>query len=193
MVEVLNRLERGWQARKDATCLIAQSIQGQPPASDQLSCRPRSEPFKIDPFAARSDFGVDTLWRPRRYLCSSFVALGRGSVRDEATGLTWQQSGSPYPLSWRDAQDYIAGLNCDRFASQSGWRLPTAPELLSLLRPTPHGEDFCIEPVFDLRQRTLWSCDRRSFIAAWFVNIEMGFVSWQDMSARCFARAVCSV
>jgi serine/threonine-protein kinase len=38
----------------------------------------------------------------------------------------------------------------------------------------------------------LWSSDRRSFVAAWFVNTEMGFLGWQDFNAECYARAVCS-
>jgi serine/threonine-protein kinase len=49
-----------------------------------------------------------------------------------------------------------------------------------------------IEPVFDRRQTALWSSDRRSFAAAWFVSTEMGFVAWQDFSAGCYVRAVCS-
>jgi serine/threonine-protein kinase len=84
----------------------------------------------------------------------------------------------------------VAGLNREHFAGRSDWRLPTAPELLSLLNPTPHGEDFCVQPAFDRRQRTLWSCDRRSFRAAWFVDLEMGFAAWRDFSAGCWVRAV---
>jgi len=100
--------------------------------------------------------------------------------------------GLPYPLSWREARAYVAGLNRVRLAAHDRWRLPTTPELMSLLTPTPRGRDFCIEPIFDLQQKTLWSSDRRSFTAAWFVNIEMGFVGAQDFSAGFYARAVCS-
>jgi serine/threonine-protein kinase len=66
-------------------------------------------------------------------------------------------------------------------------------ELMSLLTITPHGEDFCIEPIFDPRQRALWSADRRSFTAAWYVSIDMGFVSWQDFSAYYHVRAVSDI
>lgn len=62
---------------------------------------------------------------------------------------------------------------------------------MSLLSQTPHRESFCVEPLFDPVQSTLWSADRRSFTAAWFVNVEMGFVAGQDFSARCYVRAVC--
>jgi len=44
--------------------------------------------------------------------------------------------------------------------------------------------------VFDREQRWLWSADRRSYMAAWFVSVELGYVSHQDFSALNFARAV---
>jgi serine/threonine-protein kinase len=191
MLEALDRLEREWQTRRDATCLMASQLGNPAPAFDHSAAGLRSHAIKIDPSRAREAFGVDGLWRPSPYVDNRFTALGDGSVRDDATGLVWQQFGSPYPLSWTDSRDYVAELNREGFASCDGWRLPTAPELTSLLRPIPHQADFCIEPVFGRRQTTLWSCDRRSFTAAWFVDIEMGFVSWQDLNARCYVRAVC--
>lgn len=66
----------------------------------------------------------------------------------------------------------------------------TTPELLSLLSRTPHGEDFCVESAFDYRQTAFWSADRRSFTAAWFVDVAMGFAGWQDFSAQVYVRAV---
>ena len=192
MLDALNRLEREWRTRRDATCLMAPPPISPAPPSDLSVSRLRSQAIKIDPSRARATFHVDGLWRPSPYIDNRLAALGDGTIRDDATSLVWQQFGSPYPLSWQDSGDYVAELNRKRFASHNGWRLPTAPELMSLLTPTPHQADFCIEPVFDRRQKTLWSCDRRSFAAAWFVNIEMGFVSWQDLNARCYVRAVCS-
>ena len=61
---------------------------------------------------------------------------------------------------------------------------------MSLLTATAHGEDFCMEPIFDSHQRALWSCDRRSFTAAWYVSVDLGFVAWQDFSAYFYVRAV---
>ncbi len=111
---------------------------------------------------------------------------------DAATGLTWQQSGSPYAVDWHAARGYVAELNRSRRGGRNDWRLPTTPELMSLIAPAPHGADFCVAPVFDRTQKTLWSADRRSFTAAWFVDVESGFVAWQDLSARCHVRAVCA-
>ena len=48
----------------------------------------------------------------------------------------------------------------------------------------------CIEPLFDPHQTTLWSCDRRSYMAAWYASLKLGFIGWHDFSARHFVRAV---
>jgi serine/threonine-protein kinase len=192
MTAALDALEREWRARRDRTCLLTPSeptsVSGSPPRPVRL----RSTPFKCDPEQAASAFGVDALWRPAGFIRNQYTVHGQEVVRDSATDLDWQLSGSPYPLSWSEAHAYVAALNRDSFAGRTGWRLPTAPELMSLLTPTPHGADFCIEPVFDRRQHTLWSSDRRSFAAAWFVSVEMGFVAWQDFSAGSYVRATCS-
>jgi len=191
MLQALNRLEQEWQTRRDATCLLA-SPRPTPEPSSSCAAALRSQAVKMGPARAKAAFAVDGLWRPSPYTNNRLTLLGDDIVRDDATGLSWQQSGSPYALPWQDAHDYVSDLNRRHFASRVGWRLPTAPELMSLLRPTPHQADFCIESLFDRRQKILWSCDRRSYMAAWYVDVEMGFVSWQDFSARCYVRAVCS-
>ncbi|MBI5896192.1 MAG: DUF1566 domain-containing protein, partial [Desulfobacterales bacterium] len=113
-------------------------------------------------------------------------------VFDSATRLVWQRAGCPYPRTWSEAGDYIQSLNADKFAGHEGWRLPTIDELATLLRPTPQVQDLCISPLFDPVQRWLWSADRRSFTAAYYVDVQLGFVGWQDLSARYYVRAVCS-
>jgi serine/threonine-protein kinase len=193
MLSDLLARERDWQSRRDRICRLpeAESLPAADPNPQLHALRPF--PIKIDPGRAKAQFGADDLWRPAAYIFNRFSGFPDGTVRDASSGLIWQQSGSPYPVSWREAQAYVSALNRSRFASREGWRLPTAPELMSLLRPTPHGRDFCVEPTFDLRQKTLWSSDRRSFTAAWFVNSEMGFVGWQDLDGGCYARALCGV
>jgi serine/threonine protein kinase len=190
MQAALAQLERAWQDRRDRICRLAPPPESARPAI-QHPLAPRRAALKIDPRRARVDFGADGLWRPAAFVQNDLHSPSPELLRDEATGLTWQQSGSPYPLTWPGARDYVCALNRRGFAARTGWRLPTAPELMSLLSQTPHGEAFCLEPLFDRVQSTLWSADRRSYTAAWFVNVEMGFVAWQDFSARCYVRAVC--
>ncbi len=192
MLDDLRGREAEWQARQDRICRMpgaaVVSAAGPNPHLHAL----RSFPIKIDPRRAKSEFGADDLWRPAAYGVERFCAFPDGTVRNTSSGLIWQQSGTPYPVSWSEAHGYVNGLNRARFASRDGWRLPTIPELMSLLRPTPHGRDFCVEPMFDARQKTLWSSDCRSFTAAWFADSEMGFVGWRDLDGGCYARALCS-
>jgi len=191
MMQSLDALDHDWQARRARTCLLASAA---PPTVATSPPRPvglRRAPVKIDPARAKAEFHLDALWRPSAFIQNRFTILEQEAVHDAATGLVWQVSGSPYPVSWQESHEYVAGLNQHAFAGRNRWRLPSTPELMSLLTPTPHAADFCIESVFDYRQKTLWSADRRSFTAAWWVSIEMGFVAWQDFSAGCYVRAVC--
>jgi serine/threonine-protein kinase len=183
----LERLEQHWQARRERICRLAPPP-APAPAPARLSLR--RTPARIDSARARTDFGVDRLWRPAPIVVNDLAPAGPGALHDRATGLIWQQSGSPYPLTWPAAKAYVDALAHLGPGAGSGWRLPTTPELLSLLSRTPHGEDFCVEPAFDPRQTALWSVDRRSFTAAWYVDVAMGFAGWQDVSARVYVRAV---
>jgi hypothetical protein len=120
-----------------------------------------------------------------------YTAPSADMVFDRATHLVWQRAGSRYPHPWSQAHAYIQRLNAERFAGHDNWRLPTIDELVTLLRPAPQIQDLCIAPLFDPRQRWLWSSDRRSFVAAYYVDVQLGFVGWQDLSAAYYVRAVC--
>lgn len=153
----------------------------------------RSRPAKARPAEARLLFNVDALWRPRGYPAPELQDQGNGTVRDKGHGLLWEQSGSAYPLTWPQAGEYIGGLNEKAYAGRSDWRLPTVDELLSLITAGPPGHSHCPAPPLDPEKNNLWSADRRSFTAAWFVSIDLGYVFWQDFTCHYFARAVCSV
>ena len=150
----------------------------------------RSTPVKAAPSDAAGRFGLDELWRPKRFVSNDFIDNGDGTVRDGTTGLVWEKDGSGGKMTWHDANRYVAGLNAARFAGRTDWRLPTVEELMSLLIPVPHRDDYCMEPIFGRARKWLWSADRRSFSAAWYVSADMGYVSWQDFTCRFFVRAV---
>jgi serine/threonine protein kinase len=190
--EMLGRLEalaQAWEEKKARLCTLPEvrpADLGPPPARLHL----RRQAVKVPPSQAAQRFAIDGLWRPRRYLANDFRLPAPGVVEDPMTGLTWQQSGSEYPLSWHQAWDYVADLNRARFGSLQNWRLPTIDELISLLTPVAHGRDLCTASLFDPTQKWLWSSDRRSYTAAWYVSVELGFVAWQDFSAYYYVRAV---
>jgi serine/threonine protein kinase len=191
MGQSLKELAEHWADQKAKTCAVFLGEPVQPTRTTSAEIL-RSIPLKISPGKAASLFRVDALWRPQPYGASDF-RLGSDRteiVQDKATGLIWQQSGSAFPLTWSQARAYVANLNEQQFSGRSGWRMPTIEELRTLLRPPSRGEDLCLAPVFDPTQRRLWSCDRRSYTAAYYVDCEMGFVGWQDFSAPFFVRGV---
>jgi serine/threonine-protein kinase len=192
MLRALEQLAADWEERKERICTIAPPLRAKKKDATGSRRILRAQSIKVRPRQAREVFQLDQLWRPRHYVSNDFKEHGEATVLDGVTGLVWQQDGSDYPMTWNEAQVYVQRLNSERFAGRSNWRLPTVPELSSLLTETGHSADLCIEPIFSQEKRWLWSADRRSFVAAWYVSVDMGFVSWQDFSCRYFVRAVCS-
>ncbi|MGD9036769.1 MAG: protein kinase [Syntrophobacterales bacterium] len=192
MLQALEQLAADWQERKEQICSVASprlATNKNRPDSTRIL---RAQPIKVRPRQARQEFQLDQLWRPRHYVDNDFKEHGDTTVTDRVTGLLWQQDGSDFPMTWKEAQAYVQQLNSERFAGRSNWRLPTVTELCSLLIETGDTAALCIEPLFSQEKRWLWSADRRSFVAAWYVSVDMGFVSWQDFSCYFFVRAVCS-
>ena len=195
MKAALTELNAHWQKQKEKSCIYAEEETPKPPVPEPAAARrpPRRSPIKSGPAEAASLFDVDDLWRPNTYTVNRFEVQSNTIVRDQTTGLAWQQAGSAYPRTWHQAHHYVGQLNAERFAGLENWRLPTADELITLLNLQPRGPELCIASLFDAAQRWIWSADRRSFLAAYYVDIEMGFVGWQDFSAPYYVRAVCSV
>jgi len=191
MKQALAELQGHWHQQKEKTCALSAVPTGAAsPESLAFKVEPRNKPLKINPRDASDRFNLDALWQPIDYTINHFERQGTEAMKDLATGLIWQQSGSKHPRSWRSAHQYIRQLNEQKYGGVQDWRLPTVDELVTLLKPSPQGEALCIAPVFDDTQRWLWSIDRRSYAAAFYVDIELGFVGWQDFSAPYYVRAV---
>lgn len=150
----------------------------------------RRKPVKIRPGQAREFFGLNALWRPEPMVDADFRSRDGGLVIDVTHGLAWQQSGSRYTVDWHEARDYVQHLNDTAHAGISTWRMPTVDELICQVRPVSEMGDFCAPSVFDTQKQLLWSVDRKSFTAAWFVDTELGYVAGMDLTCRCFIRAV---
>lgn len=190
MAEALAGLAQRWAERREAICRL---MPIEPtPAPGPAAYRPRrSRPLKLRPGEARQALGLDELWRPAARPQLAFAPAGADCLVQEPGGLTWQRSGSPYPLSFAAAQGYLERLNRRAFGGRRGWRLPTSDELTLLLRPPPEAGDLCTETLFDPSQRWLWSADASSFVAGWYADLELGFIARQDRSCRFYVRAVC--
>jgi serine/threonine-protein kinase len=200
MQAALADLKRHWEVRKARSCALpppttAPHISSRKPRRSEAGSRIqlRTTPIKVRADTAQETFGLDDLWRPRTYLAPPLSADGADRVVDSDHGLVWQQSGCPYPLDWHAAHQTVAALNQVAFAGRKDWRLPTMAELLTLVLPPAQGRRICQAPIFDSRQKWLWSADTKSFQAAWQVNLELGYAGWTDKSSRLYLRAVCTL
>ncbi len=113
-------------------------------------------------------------------------------VYDHVSCLMWQQAGSPNEMNYRDAKDYISALNKERFAGYRDWRLPTLEEGISLVEPSKNDGGLHIDPVFDPRQKKVWTSDFRKDGMAWTVWFDSGFCdyAYTDNNIKHHVRAV---
>ena len=126
--------------------------------------------------------------RPVSYIENQFEDRGE-TVFDRTTGLTWQKSGSDDWLNYERAEKYVEGLNRQPFAGHSDWRIPTLPELVSLLDPEKNDKGRYMNSLFDPKQWWCWSSDRLSAGGgAWVVGFNFGYVSWYNPTSGNYVR-----
>lgn len=146
----------------------------------------RKEPVNVCGKEALAVFGINELQRPENFVANDLLVTASGTISDRATGLLWQGDTSEEALTLAEAGAYPGRLNQEGFGGRDNWRLPTVTELLSLLDCPWPGRENPAQP----RQDWLWSADRHGRQDAWYVNLEMGYVDWQDGGCRNFVRAV---
>ena len=100
-------------------------------------------------------------------------------IYDHASGLMWQQSGSDKRLFYGEAEKYVDKLNNNQFAGYSNWRLLTLEESMSLMEPTKNKDGLYINPVFDKKQKSIWTPDSMreisSYYNSWVVYFDCGY------------------
>ncbi len=110
-----------------------------------------------------------------RGLANDFVLQSGGKVVfDRATGLIWQQAGSPEYMTYEKALANVVQLNSGNFAGYADWRLPTLEEAMSLMEPSKLNGDLYIDPKFDKKQRWIWTADKESAGWAWVAGFSIG-------------------
>ena len=112
-------------------------------------------------------------------------------VYDAATGLTWQQSGSLEEMNYEKAQEYIETLNREKHADYDDWRLPTLEQAMSLMEPKKNEHGLYIDPIFDRKQRWIWTADKVGAWRAWDVYFDAGYCDVNVLGFGYFVRAVC--
>jgi len=161
--------------------------------------------LRSEPMASLSDEQVRAMLKQRNFFATDWHKEGKGVeylfsqverngdkiVIDYATGLTWQQSGSPTSIIYSEAEKYIQGLNRQKFAGYGDWRLPTLEEAMSLMELTMKNGELYIDPIFDKTQRWIWTADKRDAGVAWVVGFcNGGCVKYDGLDDDGSVRAV---
>ena len=125
----------------------------------------------------------------------SYTDLGNGTVRDNVTGLEWQQATAPGitdgKYTWQQAIDYCNNLS---LGGKDDWRLPTAKELATLSDSSILQYGPTINTAFfpNTEQSYYWSSTTRALnnLEAYNVNFWYGGVSNVGKTADYYVRAV---
>jgi hypothetical protein len=79
--------------------------------------------------------GQDGGLRPGIPWPANRFAVAGQLVVDQLTGLNWLKNANPaeFPVTWQESLDFIAGMNREKEAGRTDWRLPNRREIRSLL------------------------------------------------------------
>ena len=96
------------------------------PDTGQIRCYDEDSEISC-PAPGQEFYGQDA-----QYSCNprSYTDLGNGIVRDNVTGLEWQQKTAPDTYRWQEALDYCSNLD---LGTHDDLRLPTIQELSTLV------------------------------------------------------------
>jgi len=140
-----------------------------------------SEEPRSKPNPATDLSGLTQNWDKKLLSDSRFTVLsafGGAAVRDNETGLVWEKTLQTDELSWIDAR--AACINKD-VGNRKGWRLPSVPELASLVDPSiSPGPTLPIgHPFTNVQLDVYWSATTNIHnpTSAWLVFFDSGKVS----------------
>ena len=121
-----------------------------------------------------------------RFTC----VMGGAAVRDNETGLVWEQSPSTSLFTWSSAQSHCNAL---AVSNRIGWRLPTLQELGSLVDRSQSNPALPAgHPFSNVQSSTYWSATTFASDAssAWTVNFIVGGVFNVDKRGTFFVWCV---
>jgi len=110
-----------------------------------------------------------------------FIDNGDGTVKDNNTGLTWQQL-SAGVMSWEEALSYAENSS---LGGHSNWRLPNINELLTLLNYDNYPMTLNAEYFPGFEASSYWtSTSNYTGGKAWKTNFAYGWVyaDWKDIT-----------
>jgi len=125
--------------------------------------------------------GVPPNWDKALPATQRFVVLAafnNDAIRDNNTGLVWEKSPRTATATWNGARFTCINKNV---GGQKGWRLPSIPDLASLIDPSvaPPGPTLPSgHPFHNVQSAGYWSATTSAEDSsdAWFVYFGIGFV-----------------
>ena len=115
-------------------------------------------------------------------------------VIDFASGLMWQCEGSLEAVTYGKIEKFITGVNTSHYAGFSDWRLPTLEESWSLIENVKNRESLYINPIFNSRQRWIWTSDSvKGKPWGWVVYFDYAICGNHGFYGGIFVRAVRSM
>lgn len=117
---------------------------------------------------------------------TDFGNFGGSAVRDNNTGLVWQQAPSQSGLVWNSARNSCAHAT---IGGQFGWRLPSVIELASLVDPTVASPGPTLpagHPFTGVQSSSYWTAttDAGNAVLAWSVGFFEGDVGSGDKASN---------
>ena len=168
-------------AKCTQACAITSSVTATiPPAGASFKMPDTNQTLSYTP-----TFGED-----HDYLISvpSYTDNGNGTITDNVTGLIWQKQDDNTAKTWDDAKTYCSNLS---LGGQTGWRLPTRIELISLVdygayQPAVNATYFPNVSLY------YWSSTTLALytVQAWFVDFYDGSTFYITKTAA-YASARC--
>ena len=115
------------------------------------------------PAAGEAFYGQDAQFTGASF---DFTDNGDGTVTDNVTGLTWEQTPNSGHSSWPEAQDYCAALS---LGGQDDWRMPSLKELFSISNFSV-GWPYLDTTYFDLAVNDSISKDEQYWSSNYYVG-----------------------
>jgi hypothetical protein len=155
-------------------------------AGAALTATPAQAVDAVGPYYA------EPAWDRKMAPVNRFVVLtnwASEAVLDKETGLVWEKSPTTTPTitqNWSAARFTCANKNIGG-VGRKGWRLPSMPELASLVDPSVAAPGPTLptgHPFLNVQSAFYWSASTfaENPSSAWFVNFSNGVVDFIDKS-----------
>jgi hypothetical protein len=139
-----------------------------------LTAHPAQAVDAVGPYYA------EPAWDQKKAAANRFVVLtnwNSAAVLDKETGLVWERTPTPQVTTWSNARFACTGLT---IGNRKGWRLPSMPELASLIDPSvaPGPTLLSGHPFLNVQLANYWSATTSAVdpSVAWHVAFSNGDV-----------------